>query len=95
MARQPKITRVEAYQYAYDVQDMGTDYNGFNSVYLAGSTAHNSGYVIKIDTDQGVSGEYAGGTSSARSGVSTAKSRSIGTRTTCTPRAAMARRVSA
>src|SRR3954451_5916288 len=64
MARQPKITRVEVFQYAYDVKDMGTDYNGFNSVYLAGSTAKNTGHLIKIDTDAGVSGEYAGGTSS-------------------------------
>jgi len=51
MARQPKITRIEVFQYAYDVPDMGTDYNGFNGVYQAGSTAKNNGFVIKVDTD--------------------------------------------
>ena len=78
MAHQPKITRVEVFQYAYDVPDMGTDYNGFNSVYEAGSTAHNTGYVIKIDTDAGISGEYAGGMSSTYAQVGRVASYLIG-----------------
>ena len=30
MARSPKITRVQVHQYAWELEDMGTDYNGFN-----------------------------------------------------------------
>lgn len=64
MARQPKITRIEVFEYTYDVPGLGTDYNGFNSVWDPNATAHMTGHVIKIDTDAGVSGEYAGGMSS-------------------------------
>jgi hypothetical protein len=61
MPRHPKITRVVVPRFAWDVPDMGVDYNGFNHVYQAGSTARHIGYVLQIDTDQGISGEYVGG----------------------------------
>jgi len=48
-------------QYATEVRDLGVDYNGFNSVYEAGASREGRGYAIAIETDQGVTGEYAGG----------------------------------
>ena len=29
----PKITKIETVNFSYEIQDMGTDYNGFNLVY--------------------------------------------------------------
>ena len=61
MARSPKITRVEVHEYAYDVADLGVDYNGFNGVFEAGARSKMTGHIITIATDVGVTGEYAGG----------------------------------
>jgi len=57
----PTISRIEVHQYAYDLPELGTDYNGFNLVYEPGGSVTSSGYIIRILTDVGVSGEYAGG----------------------------------
>ncbi len=40
------------------LQDMGRDYNGFNLVYLKGSTVKGRSVVLQIHTDQGITGEY-------------------------------------
>ena len=32
----PKITKIEVVVYEHEIQDMGTDYNGFNTVYKKG-----------------------------------------------------------
>jgi len=61
MARPFKITRVSVYQYAVEIQDLGVDYNGFNSVYEAGAKRQAEGRVLTIETDGGIIGEYAGG----------------------------------
>src|SRR5579859_6900233 len=61
MVAAPKITRVSVFQYAVEHQELGVDYNGFNSVYQAGARSTGGGYVLKIETDAGVTGEYAGG----------------------------------
>lgn len=61
MARCPKIIRVTAHQYAWELADMGTDYNGFNHVYQAGNRIHMGGNVLEIETDAGITGEFVGG----------------------------------
>jgi L-alanine-DL-glutamate epimerase-like enolase superfamily enzyme len=61
MPRTPRITRISVYQYAHEVRDLGTDYNGFNSVYQAGARREGRSHVLRIETDAGVSGEYSGG----------------------------------
>src|SRR3712207_8882260 len=58
---EPRITSIEVHEYAYTLPDLGTDYNGFNLVYVPGSTIALTGYIIRITTDMGVAGEYAGG----------------------------------
>jgi hypothetical protein len=35
---EPRITRMEVHEYAFSLQELGTDYNGFNFVYTPGST---------------------------------------------------------
>jgi hypothetical protein len=61
MSEGPRITRVRIYQYRTQTQDLGVDYNGFNSVYEPGAQREGQGYAIAIETDQGITGEYAGG----------------------------------
>ena len=57
----PKITRIEIHEYAWTLPNLGKDYNGFNLVYEPGAEAKMSGRVLRILTDAGVVGEYAGG----------------------------------
>jgi L-alanine-DL-glutamate epimerase-like enolase superfamily enzyme len=57
----PKITRVRVHQFQYEVDDLGVDYNGFNAVYEPGAKRKAGGYVVAVETDAGVTGEYHGG----------------------------------
>src|SRR5436305_531384 len=58
---EPRITQLEVHEYAFSLQELGTDYNGFNLVYTPGSSINRRGYVSRIFTDVGLIGEYAGG----------------------------------
>jgi L-alanine-DL-glutamate epimerase-like enolase superfamily enzyme len=49
------------HEYTYSLDNLGTDYNGFNLVYAPGGKVEPKGHVIRILTDAGVTGEYAGG----------------------------------
>ena len=60
----PKITKLELVIFEHRIQDMGTDYNGFNQVYEAGSVINSSSTVLKIHTDTGIVGEYLAGPAS-------------------------------
>lgn len=57
----PKITRIEIHEYAWTLPNMGRDYNGFNLVYEPGGKAQMTGRIIRIFTDVGIVGEWAGG----------------------------------
>ncbi len=61
MSDKVTISRVSVYRYRTETRDLGVDYNGFNSVYEAGARREGHGYAISIETDQGITGEYAGG----------------------------------
>jgi L-alanine-DL-glutamate epimerase-like enolase superfamily enzyme len=61
VSHEPKITRISVYRYETELRELGRDYNGFNSVYQAGAVSRGGGRVLKIETDAGISGEYAGG----------------------------------
>jgi L-alanine-DL-glutamate epimerase-like enolase superfamily enzyme len=63
--RDLKIRRVTVHQFEWSMPGLGLDYNGFNKVYLAGSTIPNTGYVFTIETADGVTGEYVGGDGAA------------------------------
>src|SRR5581483_173023 len=58
MARSPKITRVEIHEIAWEVRDLGRDYNGFNQIYHPGNVLKSRGHVLRIETDTGIAGEY-------------------------------------
>ena len=69
MARSPRITRVQVHQYEWELEDMGTDYNGFNHVYQAGNRLPMSGHVLTVETDLGVTGEFVGGVELSQLGI--------------------------
>jgi len=60
----PKITKLELVVFQHQIDDMGTDYNGFNQVYEAGSSVTASSTVLRIHTDTGITGEYLAGPAS-------------------------------
>jgi L-alanine-DL-glutamate epimerase-like enolase superfamily enzyme len=57
----PKITRLEIHEFTFTLKDMGTDYNGFNLVYVPGNTITRTGHILRVFTDVGIVGEYVGG----------------------------------
>ena len=61
MKDKPIITRVEVHEFWYETQELGRDYNGFNSVYEPGARGRATSYAVRINTDDGVSGEFVGG----------------------------------
>src|SRR5919201_1647503 len=65
MSRAPRITRVAVHRFSWPTPDLGVDYNGFNQVYQAGSCLDQTGYVLSIGTDIGITGEYVGGTAAS------------------------------
>jgi L-alanine-DL-glutamate epimerase-like enolase superfamily enzyme len=65
MPRTVRITRVAVHRFTWQTPDLGVDYNGFNNVYEAGACLNATGYVLSIDTDAGVSGEYVGGSAAS------------------------------
>ena len=56
----PKITKIEAINFDYEIQDMGTDYNGFNIVYEKGNVHKMETSILRVHTDIGVIGESVG-----------------------------------
>lgn len=56
----PKITKIETVIFEYDIQDMGTDYNGFNLVYEKGNVHKMQSSILRIHTSTGVIGESTG-----------------------------------
>ena len=57
----PKITKIEVVVYEHEIQDMGTDYNGFNTVYEKGSVLKMHPSILRIHTNTGIIGESDGG----------------------------------
>ncbi len=58
---EPHITGIEIHTYTYTLQNLGHDYNGFNLVYVPGGTVTQTNHILRILTDVGLVGEYAGG----------------------------------
>ena len=56
----PTITKIEQIFFAFDIQDMGRDYNGFNTVYEKGGVFKMRPSMLRIHTSTGVIGEAPG-----------------------------------
>ena len=60
MKDSPRITKVDAVTYEHTLHEVGKDYNTFNMVYEPGGKLVQQGSILRIHTDQGIVGEYAG-----------------------------------
>lgn len=58
-----EITRIESTEFSYPLEDVGTDGHGFNPVYDPGNELNRKLFAIKVHTNEGVTGEYVGGSS--------------------------------
>jgi L-alanine-DL-glutamate epimerase-like enolase superfamily enzyme len=59
----PEITRIESTEFTYPLEDVAPDELGFNLVYTPGETIERSLFALRIETDEGITGEYVGGNS--------------------------------
>jgi len=57
---EPRINRIENVSFAHEIENMGTDYNGFNLVYEKDSVMKQQPCIVRIHTSLGVVGEYLG-----------------------------------
>ena len=67
----PEITKIESVEFAYPIEDVGTDHHGFNLVYEPGTVTERKLFGIKIHTDEGITGEYVGGNSPGAAQINT------------------------
>ncbi len=67
----PNITRIENFEFTYELADVGTDGHGFNLVYEPGATTERALFAVRVHTDAGVTGEYVGGNSPGAAQVNT------------------------
>ena len=58
---EPRISKIEIHEYQFTCTDLGRDYNGFNIVYQPGATMTATGQILRLVTDAGLVGEFAGG----------------------------------
>jgi L-alanine-DL-glutamate epimerase-like enolase superfamily enzyme len=61
----PTITRIESTEFAYPLEDIGQNPDGFSLVYDPGTTTERKLFGLQIHTDEGITGEYVGGNSPA------------------------------
>jgi L-alanine-DL-glutamate epimerase-like enolase superfamily enzyme len=61
VGEKPVITSLEIHEFWYETTNLGQDYNGFNAVYEPGAKGRATSYALRINTDQGISGEFVGG----------------------------------
>jgi L-alanine-DL-glutamate epimerase-like enolase superfamily enzyme len=58
----PAITEIETITFGYELADVGTDEHGFNLVYEPGSTLERESTLLRIETDDGLTGVGFGDT---------------------------------
>lgn len=68
---EPRITRIQSTEFAYPIEDVGTDTNGFNLTYEPGALTERKLFALQIETTEGITGEYIGGNSPAFAQINT------------------------
>jgi L-alanine-DL-glutamate epimerase-like enolase superfamily enzyme len=64
-SRDLRIRRLTVRRFEWSMPGLGYDYNGFNHVYQRDGSVRDSGYVLTIETEDGITGEYVGGSAVA------------------------------
>jgi L-alanine-DL-glutamate epimerase-like enolase superfamily enzyme len=67
----PEITSIESTEFFYPIEDVGTDQHGFNLVYEPGAVTERKLFALKIEVDDGLTGEYVGGNSPGAAQINT------------------------
>ncbi|GAB6862218.1 mandelate racemase family protein [Haloplanus litoreus] len=67
----PTITRIESTEFSYPLEDVGQNPDGFSLVYDPGETTHRKLFALQIHTDEGITGEYVGGSSPGAAQINT------------------------
>lgn len=75
---EPRITRIQSTEFAYPIEDVGTDTNGFNLTYEPGAVTERKLFALQIETSAGITGEYIGGNSPAFAQINTVADYLIG-----------------
>ena len=58
MPRGPKVTAIEVYEFAFDVQNMASQGRGNQAQYAKGGQSKRTNVALRFHTDQGIVGEY-------------------------------------
>jgi L-alanine-DL-glutamate epimerase-like enolase superfamily enzyme len=61
MKNAPRVTRIEVFQFEYELEDIGREPTIGLPVYKPGNTLRTSANGVRIETDAGITGEYIGG----------------------------------
>ncbi|MCX8212950.1 MAG: mandelate racemase, partial [SAR202 cluster bacterium] len=61
MKNAPRVTRIEVFQFEYELKDIGREPTIGLPVYKPGNTLRTSANGVRIETDAGITGEYIGG----------------------------------
>ena len=72
-----QISRIESTEFSYPIEDVGSD-AGYNLVYEPGATTERKLFGLRIETDEGVTGEFVGGNSPAFAQINTLADNLIG-----------------
>jgi L-alanine-DL-glutamate epimerase-like enolase superfamily enzyme len=67
----PTITRIESTEFSYPLADVGQNPDGFSLVYDPGETTRRKLFALQIHTDEGITGEYVGGSSPGAAQINT------------------------
>lgn len=73
-----EITKIEAIEFEFPLEDVGSDASGFNLVYEPGTTTDRKQFYLRIETDEGITGEYVGENSPAFAQINTAADYLVG-----------------
>ncbi len=74
----PRIDRIESIEFAYPLEDVGTDGAGFNLVYEPGTTTERRVFALRVETADGNVGAYVGGNSPGAAQLNTVADYLIG-----------------
>ena len=70
MGKPPIVTRIESTQFSFDVPDVSVHPVGGQLTYTPGKSVSRTARVVQVFTDQGIVGEYLGGSESEHVNIS-------------------------
>ena len=69
MGKPPIVTKIETTQFKFDVPDVAVHPVGGQLTYTPGAKVERTSRVLRVFTDQGIVGEYVGGSESEHAAI--------------------------